>query len=90
MAKETVKPEAKSPAKLSKDEQIGFHKGSISVLAKEREEMIRIAQITEQLMQMHMKALAELGVDLKELPAAHAPASNQPEPKKKVPIEHLI
>lgn len=51
-------------AELSKDEQIGFHKGSLSTLAKEREELLRILRIVEQLMQMHIKALQELGVDL--------------------------
>ncbi|RME78010.1 hypothetical protein D6774_02595 [Candidatus Woesearchaeota archaeon] len=48
----------------SKDEQIGFHKGALSVLVKEREEMAKILGIVEQLMQMHVKALKELGVDL--------------------------
>ena len=50
----------------SKDEQIGFHKGALSTLAKEREEMIKILGIVEQLMQMHIKALKELGVDLEK------------------------
>ena len=44
----------------SKDEQIGFHKGALTTLAKEREEMIKILQIVEQLMQMHIKGLKEL------------------------------
>ncbi len=48
----------------SKDEQIGFHKGSIATLSKEREELLRIIQIVEQLMQMHIKELKDLGVDL--------------------------
>lgn len=48
----------------SKEEQIGFHKGALSTLMKEREEMAKILQIVEQLMQMHVKALKELGVDL--------------------------
>ncbi|MFH0978476.1 MAG: hypothetical protein V1837_04205 [Candidatus Woesearchaeota archaeon] len=48
----------------SNDEQIGFHKGALSTLAKEREEMAKILSIVEQLMQMHVKALKELGVDL--------------------------
>lgn len=51
-------------AEPSKDEQIGFHKGSLSTLAKEREELLRILRIVEQLMQMHIKALQDLGVDL--------------------------
>ena len=49
---------------MAKEEQIVFHKGSIATLAKEREELIRLINITEQLMQAHIKALKELGVDL--------------------------
>jgi len=48
----------------SKEERIGFHKGALSTLAKEREEMSKILGIVEQLMQMHVSALKELGVDL--------------------------
>ena len=51
-------------ADVSKDEQIGFHKGSIATLAKEREELIKIIQIVEQLIQMHNESLKKLGVDL--------------------------
>ena len=50
----------------SKDEQIGFHKGALTTLAKEREEMMKILSIVEQLMQMHIKRLQELGVDLQQ------------------------
>jgi len=49
---------------MNKDEQVGFHKGALSTLAKEREEMIKILSIVEQLMQMHIKSLKELGIDL--------------------------
>ena len=48
------------------DEQIGFHKGSLATLAKEREELIKIVSIVEQLMQAHIKALKDLGVDLEK------------------------
>ncbi len=48
----------------SKDEKVGFHKGSLATLSKEREELLRILQIVEQLMQMHIKELKDLGVDL--------------------------
>lgn len=48
----------------SSDEQVGFHKGSLTTLAKERQELARILGVVEQLMQMHIKALKELGVDL--------------------------
>ena len=54
-------------ADTSKDEQVGFHKGALSTLAKEREEMLKILSIVEQLMQMHVKALKELGVDLEAM-----------------------
>ena len=50
--------------KQSKDEQIGFHKGSLTTLAKERQELVKMIQIVEQLMQMHVKGLKDLGVEL--------------------------
>lgn len=50
--------------KTSKEEQIGFHKGALSTLVKEREEMMKILNIVEQLMKMHVTSLKELGVDL--------------------------
>lgn len=68
---------------VSKDEQIGFHKGSLSTLAKEREEMMKILQIVEQLMQMHVKALKELGVDLEK-------AAKEAKSKSKKPIEDML
>ena len=52
--------------KENKDEQVGFHKGALSTLAKERQELIKLIQIVEQLMQLHIKSLKELGVDLEE------------------------
>lgn len=94
MAKETHSKDAstsKNQPHQSNEEMIGYHKGSIAVLSKEREEMIRIAQITEQLLQMHMKALADLGVDVKQFANEQAKQSGTAEhPKKKVPIENLI
>ncbi len=68
---------------ISKDEQIGFHKGSLSTLAKERQELMKIVGIVEQLMQMHVKALKELGVDLQEIAEKAAK-------EKKKPIEDLV
>jgi hypothetical protein len=67
----------KAQTDMSKAEMIGFHKGSLATLSKEREEMMRILQIVEQLMQMHIKELKSLGVDLaaqaKEVSAVKAP-----------------
>ena len=71
---------------MSKEEQIGFHKGSLSTLAKERQEMAKILDIVEQLMQMHVKSLQELGVDLsKEIKKAEKDAK-----KKSKPIEDIL
>ncbi len=80
-------------AAMSRDEQIGFHKGSLSTLAKERQELARILQIVEQLMQMHVAALKELGVDLeKEAANGGAGAVGEAAPAKKPekPIEDLL
>jgi hypothetical protein len=49
---------------MANEEQIGFHKGALTTLAKERQEFVRLLQIVEQLMQAHLKALKDLGVDL--------------------------
>ena len=69
--------------KESNDEQIGFHKGALATLAKEREEMMKILNIVEQLMQMHIKGLKDLGVDLEE-------EAKKAKSAKKKPIEDLL
>lgn len=48
----------------NKDETIGFHKGAINTLVNERNELVRIVQVTETLIQAHIKALEDLGVKL--------------------------
>lgn len=83
MAKEAKKIDA------SAEEQVGFHKGALSTLAKEREEMKRILQIVEQLMQLHVKALKELGVDL-EAAAKEVQDKKPAEKKKAKPLEDSI
>ena len=72
----------------SREEQVGFHKGALSTLAKEREELMRILSIVEQLMQMHIKGLKDLGIDLEKIAkeTKKAPKENQ----KKKPIEDMI
>ena len=67
---------------VSKDEQVGFHKGALATLAKEREEMLKILQIVEQLMQMHIKSLKDMGVDLEQ--------QAKDAKEKKRPIEDLL
>ncbi len=48
----------------NKDEQIGFHKGSLNTLVKEREELLKMVNIVEQLIKMHVNSLKEMGIDL--------------------------
>ncbi len=49
---------------MTNDEIIGFHKGSISTLIKEREELVKIVNVVDQLIHMHMESLKKLGVNL--------------------------
>ena len=68
----------------NKEEKIGFHKGSLSVLARERQEMQRILGIIEQLMQMHLSELKGLGIDLS------TQAKKEKIVKKRPPIDELL
>ncbi len=73
--------------KNDKKEQIGFHKGALTTLAKERQEFIRLLGVIEQLMQLHLKALKDLGVDLEK----EAKKTENPEKKtKKKPIDEFL
>jgi hypothetical protein len=87
-AKPASKDDSKETKDMSKDEQTGFHKGSLSTLAKERQELVRIVQIVEQLMQMHIAALKELGVDLEKEAVEGAKSDTPKKPEK--PIEDLL
>ncbi|MFP4423988.1 MAG: hypothetical protein ACLFP2_02030 [Candidatus Woesearchaeota archaeon] len=81
MAKDVKDVKQDIPDDVSKEEQIGIHKGALSTLANERKELSRLVDITEQLMQMHIKALKELGVDL-EAQASQSEEKNQKTEKK--------
>ncbi len=51
---------------MAKEEQIGFHKGSLTTLIKEKQELERILTIVNTLVQAHVKALKDLGVDIEK------------------------
>ena len=80
----------KTSVNANKDEQIGFHKGALTTLAKEREEMLRILQIVEQLMQMHIKSLRDLGVDLAQAAKDTKSSDTSKSEIKKKPIEDIL
>ena len=69
--------------KLSKEEQIGFHKGSLQTLSNERNELARMISIVDQFIQMHITSLKELGVDL-------SAEDKQKEKKERKPIEDIL
>lgn len=75
-------------ANMSKEEQIGFHKGALSTLTKERAEMMKILSIVEQFMQMHIASLKELGVDLEKEAEKVVKQTAETGPKK--PIEDVL
>ena len=52
--------------KISKEEEIGFHKGALNTLANERNELVKLIQNTEAIMQAHLKRLEELGVKIQK------------------------
>ena len=49
---------------MGKDEEIGFHKGAISTLIKERQELGKIIGVVDALLRAHIEALKKLGVDI--------------------------
>lgn len=52
--------------KISKEMEIGFHQGALNTLVNERNEMIKIIQQIESVMQAHIKRLEELGVKIQK------------------------
>lgn len=65
-AKETSKEESGevSTPQISKEEEIGFHKGALNTLAAERNELAKMVGNVEAIMQAHLKRLEELGVKI--------------------------
>ena len=55
----------RAPA-ISKEEEIGYHKGALNTLVNERNEIFKMIQIVESLMQAHLKRLEELGVKIQQ------------------------
>lgn len=59
------KKQAEAPEmNISKEEEIGVHKGAINTLIAERNELVKMIQNVEMIMQAHLKRLEELGVKL--------------------------
>ena len=57
---ETALNNSAKPA-VSTDQEIGYHQGAINTLVSERNELLKMAQVVESLIQAHAKRLEELG-----------------------------
>jgi hypothetical protein len=64
LGKPAEKVENRAP-QMSREMEIGFHQGSLNTLINERNEVIRMIQQIESVMQAHIKRLGELGVKIK-------------------------
>lgn len=51
---------------ISKEEEIGFHKGALNTLINERNELFKMIQNVEIIMQSHIKRLEELGIKINQ------------------------
>jgi len=60
LSKQTEQPQ------ISQEEEIGFHKGALNTLANERNEIFKMIQNVEVIMQAHLKRLEELGVKIQQ------------------------
>ena len=54
----------KTAPKMGKEEQIGYHKGALECLIKERQELFRLISIVDQLIKLHFGSLQKMGVKL--------------------------
>lgn len=55
-----VRDEKPKAVEMSRDEEIGFHKGTLNTLVSERTELVKIIGNVEAIMQAHLKRLKEL------------------------------
>ena len=51
-----------SEINMAHEEEIGFHKGAVTTLLKERQEFVRMISIIDALLKAHSEALQKLGV----------------------------
>ncbi|MCK9568249.1 hypothetical protein M0R72_04840 [Candidatus Pacearchaeota archaeon] len=58
------KKEEKQP-EIPRDVEVGFHQGALNTLINERNELIRMIQQVESVMQAHIKRLEEMGIKIK-------------------------
>jgi len=57
--------EKQAPA-MPKETEIGFHQGALNTLVSERNELFKMIQNIEAIMQAHLKRLGELGIKINQ------------------------
>jgi len=62
---DTEKPVEPQEQGMSKEMEIGFHQGALNTLINERNELVKMVQQVEMVMQAHLKRLDEMGVKVK-------------------------
>ncbi|VVB80127.1 Uncharacterised protein [uncultured archaeon] len=60
-----VKEDKPKQVEMSREEEIGFHKGALNTLLAERNELVKMIGNVEAILQMHLKRLEELGIKIK-------------------------
>ena len=60
------KKEEPQGQEMSKEMEIGFHQGALNTLLAERNELIKMIQNIENIMQAHIKRLEELGIKIQQ------------------------
>ena len=63
---ESQSSEKGNAPEMSESERRAFHQGALTTLIGERNELIRLIQTTEQLLQAHVEELKKLGVKFPE------------------------
>ena len=58
--------DSKEVPQISKTKEIGFHQGALNTLVNERNELFKMMQNVEAVMQTHIKRLGELGVKIQK------------------------
>jgi len=64
-----------SEINMAHEEEIGFHKGAVTTLLKERQEFVRMIGIIDALLKAHSEALQKLGIGARK-------AEEKPKKKK--------
>jgi biotin operon repressor len=56
---------------MANEEIIGYHKGALATLSKERQELAKMVGVVDQFIKMHLEELKKLGIDLEEEAKKH-------------------